>query len=132
MTTDARVDAYIAKAPAFAQPILTEARRRIWEACPEVEETIKWNVPFYLLNGAILANTAAVKAYVKVGVWASKKPEFADVESVDDLPEEAEFLEQLSAGIARIGGDDSSGESDDDKANGGHGDDDDGDDGDDD
>jgi uncharacterized protein YdhG (YjbR/CyaY superfamily) len=37
-----RVDEYIARAPAFAKPILVEIRERVHAACPDVEETIKW------------------------------------------------------------------------------------------
>ncbi|WP_375397968.1 hypothetical protein [uncultured Sphingomonas sp.] len=41
-TRDARIDAYIAAARPFAQPILDHLRLRLHAACPEVEETIRW------------------------------------------------------------------------------------------
>ena len=44
---DARVDAYIAKAAPFAQPILKYLREIVHGACPDVEETIKWSMPFF-------------------------------------------------------------------------------------
>ena len=37
-----KVDAYIAKAQPFAQPILTHIRELVHKACPEVEEAIKF------------------------------------------------------------------------------------------
>ena len=42
VATDARVDAYIADAPEFAQPILVKLRELVHTACPDVTETIKW------------------------------------------------------------------------------------------
>lgn len=41
VTTDPRVDEYIADAAPFAQPILAELRARFHTACPDVVETIK-------------------------------------------------------------------------------------------
>ena len=43
-TLDPRVDAYIADAPEFARPILERARAVVHEACPQVEETMKWGM----------------------------------------------------------------------------------------
>ncbi len=42
---DPRVDAYIAKAAPFAQPILRHIRVIVHAACPDVEETMKWSFP---------------------------------------------------------------------------------------
>lgn len=42
-----RVDAYIANATDFAQPILTHLRAVVHSACPEIEETIKWRMPSF-------------------------------------------------------------------------------------
>jgi hypothetical protein len=49
-----RVDAYIAKSQPFAQPILTHIRELVHKACPDVEEEIKWSMPFFALRGVIL------------------------------------------------------------------------------
>ncbi len=57
----AKVDAYIAKAAPFAQPILHHLRGVVQEAVPGVEETIKWSRPFFLYHGIILGNIAAFK-----------------------------------------------------------------------
>lgn len=37
-TTDARVDAYIEKAPEFAKPLLRDWRAQVHKTCPEVVE----------------------------------------------------------------------------------------------
>jgi uncharacterized protein YdeI (YjbR/CyaY-like superfamily) len=67
-TRDARIDAYIAKAPAFAKPILTHLREVIHEGCPPVEETLKWSSPSFTYHG-ILCGFASFKAHVAFGFW---------------------------------------------------------------
>jgi|SRR6185503_1837981 len=67
-TTDPRVDAYIAKSPAFAQPILRHVRELVHAACPDVEESIKWGMPSFGYHG-ILVQMAAFKAHCSVGFW---------------------------------------------------------------
>ncbi len=52
--TDPRVEAYIAEAAEFAQPILRHLRKLVHEACPAVEEAIKWNHASFMLDGKIL------------------------------------------------------------------------------
>jgi len=102
MKTDPRVDAYIEKAPSFAQPILREARSRVSKAFPNAEETIKWNVPFFLLGDKILASMAAFKKHVKVGVWTGMMPKFADVSDVTELPPRKDFAQQLKVAAEAI------------------------------
>ena len=45
---DPRVDAYIAKAPEFAKPILAHIRDVVHDACPGVEEDLKWSTPSFI------------------------------------------------------------------------------------
>jgi len=104
MKTDPRVDAYIAQAPPFAQPILQEARSRVGKTCPSAEETIKWNVPFFLLGEKILASMAAFKKHVKVGVWTGMMPKFVDVSEVEELPPNKDFAQQLLTAAKAIDG----------------------------
>ncbi|HEV3023611.1 MAG TPA: DUF1801 domain-containing protein, partial [Pirellulales bacterium] len=59
---DPRVDAYIARAADFAQPILRHLRILIHSTCPEVEETIKWSVPHFVHHGIVCA-TAGFKKH---------------------------------------------------------------------
>jgi uncharacterized protein YdeI (YjbR/CyaY-like superfamily) len=68
-TRDPRIDAYIAKAAPFAQPILERIREVVHEACPEVEETTKWSMPTFVYAGGILAGMAAFKQHASFGYW---------------------------------------------------------------
>jgi hypothetical protein len=102
MNTDPRVDAYIEKAPSFAQPILSEVRSRIRKGCPDAIETIKWNVPFYLLDGKLLGSMAAFKKHAKIGVWGDAKPDMVDVPSLEQLTSAKDFALKLKAAIQRI------------------------------
>lgn len=65
---DPRVDAYIAKSADFAKPILFHIRHLVHVACPDVEETLKWNMPSFLHRG-ILLNMAAFKQHCALGFW---------------------------------------------------------------
>jgi len=92
---DARVDAYIAKSPDFAKPILTRIRALVHDACPDVEETIKWSVPHFDYEGP-LCGMAAFKqhcnlilwkgALIKGGTGRDAKGNFRNITSMDDLP----------------------------------------------
>lgn len=66
---DPRIDAYIAKAAPFAQPILLRVRELVHEACPDVEETMKWSMPTFVYAGGILAGMAAFKQHASFGFW---------------------------------------------------------------
>jgi len=66
--TDPRVDAYIAKAPPFAKPILTRVRNAMHAGCPDVTETLKWSVPAFEYKG-MLGGMAAFKAHCMFGFW---------------------------------------------------------------
>ena len=104
-TLDPRVDAYIQHAPAFAQPILIELRRRVHQACPDVTETIKWRMPSFE-HGGLLAGMAAFKAHLTFGFWKDavlrkEKQHAATLERVGriralaDLPPKAAFQKAL-------------------------------------
>lgn len=103
MNTDARVDQYIAKAPDFARPILNEVRARVRRACPEASETIKWNVPFYVLGGKLLASMAAFKKHTKVGVWTGMKPNMRDITKLSELAAAKAFEQEVKVAAAAIG-----------------------------
>jgi uncharacterized protein YdeI (YjbR/CyaY-like superfamily) len=70
-TKDKKVDAYIAKAQPFAQPILKHIRGLVHKACPDVEEKIKWGFPNFDYNG-IMCNMASFKAHCAFGFWKQK------------------------------------------------------------
>jgi uncharacterized protein YdeI (YjbR/CyaY-like superfamily) len=65
---DKRVDAYIAKSASFAQPILEHLRELVHKACPEIEETIKWNFPHFSYRG-IVCSMASFKHHCSFGFW---------------------------------------------------------------
>ena len=65
---DERIDAYIARSAEFARPILEHIRKVVHEACPDVEETIKWSFPNFLYKG-MMCNMAAFKEHCTFGFW---------------------------------------------------------------
>ncbi|HEY3136087.1 MAG TPA: YdeI/OmpD-associated family protein [Blastocatellia bacterium] len=74
-TRDARVDAYISKSADFAKPILTHLRELIHQACPSIEETMKWSFPHFMYKGErdrqsrILCSMASFKQHCAFGFW---------------------------------------------------------------
>ena len=66
---DPRIDAYIAKAAPFAQPILKHLRKLVHTGCPDVTETIKWNMPHFESGSRVLCSMAAFKAHCTFGFW---------------------------------------------------------------
>jgi uncharacterized protein YdeI (YjbR/CyaY-like superfamily) len=107
--TDPRIDAYIAKSAEFARPILAHFRAAVHEACPGVEETIKWGMPHFVHHG-ILAGMAAFKAHCAfsfgkgalvaqamgakgaAGKAGEAMGDFGRVTSVRDLPPRRELV----------------------------------------
>lgn len=96
MARDPRIDAYIAKSAPFAQPILEHLRDLVHEACPEVDEGIKWGMPFFSHGGAPMCNMAAFKQHCSFGFWLHKDVtgetgedgmgQFGKLASLKDLP----------------------------------------------
>lgn len=65
---DPRVDAYIKKAQPFAKPILTHLRKVVHDACPDVEETVKWGMPHFDYKGPF-CGMAGFKGHATFGFW---------------------------------------------------------------
>lgn len=65
---DPRIDAYIAEAEPFARPILEEIRDLVHEVCPEVEESVKWGMPFFNWKG-MLCHFASFQTHCSLGFW---------------------------------------------------------------
>ena len=76
-TRTAAFDAYIAKAPAFAQPILEKIREAFHAGCPEIEEKVKWGHASFEYKG-MLGGMAAFKRHVAFGFWKSRLMEDFD------------------------------------------------------
>lgn len=113
MPRDPRVDAYIARAAPFAQPILAHVRALMHRASPEIAEAIKWSKPFFDYKGAPLANMAAFKAHAAFGFWrregagpdaekADAMGQFGKLTRVEDLPPEPELIAMIQAAMALI------------------------------
>jgi hypothetical protein len=64
-------NAYIAKAAPFARPILQKLRELFHEACPDIEETMKWSHPHFDYRG-LVGGMAAFKQHVSFGFWKGK------------------------------------------------------------
>jgi len=102
VSRDPRIDAYVAKAQPFAQPILEHVRTRVHAVLPDVEETVKWSMPAYTLGGKIVLITAAFKAHLALNFWrgqelrgdganADAMGQFGKIKSLADLPPDKEF-----------------------------------------
>jgi len=59
-----KVDAYLAKMPAFARAICTKLRHIILQADPAIRENWKWSAPVYERNG-LVCSYAAFKQHVR-------------------------------------------------------------------
>ncbi|MEO8527417.1 MAG: YdeI/OmpD-associated family protein [Caldimonas sp.] len=104
--TDPRIDAYIERAAPFAAPILNLLRDAVHEACPGVEETIKWSMPFFVLDGRILAHMAAFKQHCAFGFWRGRDAadqgksgeamgQFGRIASPTDLPSRRDLMKTI-------------------------------------
>lgn len=88
---DPRVDAYIAGAGDFARPILNRIRKLVHAACPKVEETMKWNSPFFVHHGILVA-MPAFKRHCALIFWKGKiilgkdRAKYRRLTSPADLP----------------------------------------------
>ena len=98
---DPRVDAYIAKSPDFAKPILIRIREAVHAGCPDVHETIKWGVPAFEYKGPF-CGMASFKKHAMFGFWKHQLMNkvlpggdkaafgrFRRIESIDDVPSKA-------------------------------------------
>lgn len=115
-TCDPRIDSYIDAAAPFARPILREFRRIVHEACPQVEETMKWSMPHFTCGGELLCGMAAFKAHCAISFWKaqhiadphgvltpvgkSSMGQLGRIAAVADLPSEDVLKDLLRAGAA--------------------------------
>jgi uncharacterized protein YdeI (YjbR/CyaY-like superfamily) len=92
---DPRIDAYIAKSPDFARPILKHLRDLVHKGCRDVEETVKWSAPHFDYHGGPLAGMASFKAHCAFGFWkgslivpgnSDAMGQFGRITSLSDLP----------------------------------------------
>jgi uncharacterized protein YdeI (YjbR/CyaY-like superfamily) len=107
---DKRVDAYIAKAPDYAKPIIAAVRQMVHQGAPECEETLKWGHPSFVQDG-ILCGVAAFKEYCAVNFWkatlimgeGARQTDSAGVlgkiRSVKDLPRKSVFVGYVNRAV---------------------------------
>ncbi len=100
---DPRIDAYIEKSAEFARPILVRLREIVHEACPDVQESMKWSMPNFDYAGGILCGMAAFKQHVSFGFWkhalvmGEENPRdgmgsFGKMATLKDLPPKKELV----------------------------------------
>lgn len=96
MKTDPRVDAYIEGAEPFARPLLRHLRLLVHRVCPESEETIKWRMPMFSLNGKLFCALGAFKAHCRFMIFG---PEVRALIKADgrSVPEDADSLGKLTS-----------------------------------
>jgi uncharacterized protein YdeI (YjbR/CyaY-like superfamily) len=107
---DPRVDAYIAKSASFARPILEHLRALVHEACPTVDESLKWSMPFFSYKAAPMCMMAAFKQHCSFGFWLSKEVtggsdedgmgQFGKLASLKDLPPDRQLSAHLKKAMA--------------------------------
>jgi uncharacterized protein YdeI (YjbR/CyaY-like superfamily) len=106
-TRDKRVDAYIAEAEDFAKPILKHLRELVHKGCPDVVETMKWSMPFFMRK-ANLCNMAAFKEHCSFGFWQagrfmekakSKEGMGQRITSLKDLPPDRELIAAIKKAV---------------------------------
>ena len=98
---DARVDDYVAKAAPFAQPLLAWLRENTHGACGELQEDIKWGMPFFVYRGKPVAHMAAFKQHCAFGLCrgdvvdngkeGEAMGQFGRITALADLPTAAAF-----------------------------------------
>ncbi len=114
MSHDPRIDAYIAKAQPFAQPMLTHLRQLVHRACPDVEETLRWSMPSFTYKTKILCQMAAFKAHMAFGFWQREQAtgempddkdamgQFGRLTAMGDLPADDVLLAMIASAMALI------------------------------
>ena len=99
-----KIDAYITKAADFAKPVLVHLRKLVHQACPDVEENVKWGMPSFEYKG-LLCGFASFKQHCTFGFWKASLMKDAKVllgneshaamgnlgriTSLDDLPKDS-------------------------------------------
>ena len=107
MAQDPRIDAYIAKAQPFAQPVLTHLRALVHKALPGIDETIKWGMPHFVYKGKNLAGLAAFKAHAAFVIHGDGRQgdamgQYGKIASLADLLSDKDLTAKLHEARARV------------------------------
>ncbi|UDF02849.1 YdeI family protein [Asticcacaulis sp. AND118] len=111
-----RIDDYLAKAPAFAQPIADHLRSLLHSTCPEVIEDIKWGLPHFNYRGEMMCVFAAATkhcsfTFLKQEIMndprlqanpalPAAKRFLGKITSIADLPPDAELIAYIREAMA--------------------------------
>jgi hypothetical protein len=108
---DPLIDHYIARSAPFARPILTHIRAVVHEACPDVEEGMKWSFPHFDYRG-MMCSMAAFKEHCAFGFWkaslildanggsAGAMGQFGRIRKLADLPSKKVMREYIRKAMA--------------------------------
>ena len=110
---DPRIDAYIAKAAPFAQPILNHFRALVHRGLPEVEEGLKWSMPAFMIGGKNVAGMAAFKAHCAIMIHGEGRMGdsqgqgqgmggYGKVTALSDLPDDAALEAAVKQAAQRV------------------------------
>ncbi len=107
MAKDPKIDAYVAKAALFAQPILTHLRALVHDTVADVDEALKWGMPHFIYKGKNLAGMAAFKAHAAFilhgeGRQGEGMGGYGKIAKQADLPSDADLRAGILAAKARI------------------------------
>lgn len=112
MKREPRIDAYIARAQPFAQPILTRVRDRVHALVPDIEEAMKWSHPAFCRNGKIVLGTAAFKEHAAVNFWRGQElglqtkteamGQLGKLTSLEDLPADFDTIITRAAALTEV------------------------------
>jgi len=108
---DKRIDHYIGNAALFAQPVLNYLRELVHAVCPDVQETMKWSMPYFEYKGGILCWMAAFTKHCAFGFWRASDMSdpnkiletvektamgsFGKITSLDDLPSDKILIKYI-------------------------------------
>lgn len=103
----AEVDAYIAKAQPFAQPILRHVRRLVHQALSDAQEALKWGVPHFVVKGKNAVGMAAFKQHASVMICSDESAgggmgNFGKLTSVEQLPADDELIAMFKASAEAV------------------------------
>lgn len=107
MERDPRIDAYIAKAAPFAQPILARLREIAHKALPEGHEDIKWGMPHFLFGGKNVAGMSAFKAHCAFVIHGDGRQGegmggYGKIASFEEIPPEDQLVAAIHAARDRV------------------------------
>ncbi|MEO6404902.1 MAG: YdeI/OmpD-associated family protein [Ferruginibacter sp.] len=63
------IDDYISKSAVFAQLVLQHFRDLVHNACPDVEEKMKWSFPHFDYKNEMMCSMAAFKQHCAISFW---------------------------------------------------------------